>query len=78
MDDLVLPRASRNKRQAYYREYGPALARQAEFDVLVGVIMAVTGMSKDEFMDRVEAHLRAEDEARKVAASFDGNLNLNG
>lgn len=70
MDNLVLPRPSRNKRQEYYREFGPALARQAEFDVLVGMLMAATGMTKDEFMDRVEAHLRAEDEARRVAAGF--------
>jgi hypothetical protein len=71
MDDLVLPQPRiKNRRQAYYNEYGPPLARQMEFDTLVGLMLAATGMSKDEFFEKVEAALRAEDDIRKVAAGF--------
>jgi hypothetical protein len=68
LDELMLPGVPRNRRQAYYRQYGLALARQAEFDVLVGLVLAMSGASKDEFFDRVETLLHDEDAVRALKA----------
>jgi hypothetical protein len=70
-DDLtILGRKDENRRLALVREYGPQLVRQAEFDVLVGILISSGMFSKDQFLDYVAQFLAKEDAVRRVAAGF--------
>ena len=62
------PNTPRSKREAYYREFGPAMAKESEFDVMMGLVFAALGISQDEFLDRVRAHLETRDELLRLKA----------